>query len=223
MEDCVICVYAKPPIPGRTKSRLARTIGDVPAAELAAALLQDTLVTASRLDAAVQLWQPPEAKIEDFDGLIPDDVACRVQHGADLGARMANTFDAVLREGASRALLLGSDCVTHSVESLSEAFAALDRCGLVFQSAVDGGYVLVGLSDMTRMPFAAEIPWGTDEVMARTRSLLQRERMEWIELEKTFDIDYAEDLQLLAEFVDGNQRAATEAWLVRYGSRFLPA
>ena len=43
MEQAVICIFAKPPEPGKVKTRLIPELGEQRAAELAEAFLQDTV------------------------------------------------------------------------------------------------------------------------------------------------------------------------------------
>src|SRR3954463_9372687 len=45
-----VCIFAKPPVPGRVKTRLASTVGADLAAELAAAMLQDVWSVAVNSD-----------------------------------------------------------------------------------------------------------------------------------------------------------------------------
>ncbi len=208
-----ICIYAKPPIPGRTKSRLARDIGPDAAAGLAQALLLDACDAALQLpDCRVRLWHPPDSTPADFAGIVPAGIDFAGQQGADLGARMARTFKEVLSAGAERAILIGTDCVTHCVASFERAFAALARHQVVLEPADDGGYVLVGQSAPCAALFV-DVQWGTDTVMATTRIRLDDAGIVWRELPETFDIDHGSDLPTLRAFLAEHPRPHTAAWL----------
>ncbi|MBS1867708.1 MAG: hypothetical protein JSS69_17475, partial [Acidobacteria bacterium] len=50
MKRCAtICVFAKPPVPGKVKTRLIPLLGEKGAAELAAAFLEDTWASVAAL------------------------------------------------------------------------------------------------------------------------------------------------------------------------------
>ena len=63
--------------------------------------------------------------------------------------------------------------------------------------AEDGGYVLVGLRRAAPVLFDA-MPWGTDRVMAETRSRLEFAGLTWRELAPSWDVDRPEDFDRLA-------------------------
>ncbi len=214
-----ICIYAKPPIPGRTKSRLAADIGDEAAAALALALLRDTIDQALTVPAArVSLWHPPEASPGDFAGLVPEGLVYVAQDGSDLGERMSHTFCTTLGGDISRAVLIGSDCATHSVASLSRALTELETHQVVLEPADDGGYVLVGQSLHCAAMFH-DVAWGEGMVMETSRQRLNAAGIKWLELPETFDIDYADDLAKLRAFVADHKRPHTAAWLERHSDR----
>jgi glycosyltransferase A (GT-A) superfamily protein (DUF2064 family) len=70
-------------------------------------------------------------------------------------------------------LLTGSDCTAMTTADLAAAATALDEARLAFIPAEDGGYVLVGArrGGLERGCFR-DVPWGSAEVMAQTRSRL---------------------------------------------------
>ncbi len=211
-----ICIYAKPPVPGRTKSRLARGIGDRAAAELAAAMLTDLCNTALLVtQARVQLWHPPDATAEDFRGCVPTTIAFHAQSGANLGERMSNTFRQVLAEEDGRVLLVGSDCMTFTTQVYDAAFAALSYVPVVLQPANDGGYVLVGQSSWTPIMFE-RIPWGTRDVLTLTWQQLQKANVRHCELPPTFDVDEPEDLARVLEVEDSGRTPCISDWLRKH-------
>ena len=95
------------------------------------------------------------------------------------------------------ALLMGSDCPSLDARRLRRAVADLrDGADAVFAPAEDGGYALVGVSRAAAALFR-DVPWGTGEVMARTRTRLRRLRWRWTELPAVWDVDRPEDLARL--------------------------
>ena len=190
-------VFAKSPVPGQVKTRLARAIGDEAAAALHSQFVERTLVTAIAARAAgivdrVELWCAPDVDAPAFaTWQARFDVALQTQIGDDLGSRMRNALDSALIAGG-RAILIGTDCPTLDILYLAHAVAALDRNDAVFGPAEDGGYVLVGLR--RSLDAFSSIPWSTSEVMAMTRARLRKRGASWQELPQLWDVDDADDL-----------------------------
>ncbi len=214
----VICIYAKPPLPGATKSRLAESIGTETAAFLARAMLIDIIdCVAQTPNVKRQLWHPPNANAADFADLLPSDFACQCQQGEDLGQRMSHTFAQLLEQTTiDRVIIIGSDCITHSASTLQTAIDALADAEIVLQPALDGGYVLVGQRRWHPEMFS-DIPWGTEQVMSRTRRRLNNTGSRFCLLEKTFDVDRVADLDRLRIFLAKNERPATVRFLAKFG------
>jgi rSAM/selenodomain-associated transferase 1 len=188
-----IAVFAKAPVAGAVKTRLATLLGPEGAAGLHAGLVRHALSTAvqSRLG-PVELWCAPDASHPFFERCAQEfGVALRSQEGADLGERMRRAFDAAL--GARAALIvIGSDCPALRDADLRAAAAALRHNDAVIAPAEDGGYVLVGLSRPAPVLFDG-IDWGTSAVMGQTRARLAAAGIEWKELATLWDVDRPED------------------------------
>ena len=188
-----VAVFAKAPVPGEVKTRLAPLLGTEGAARLHAALVRRTLAVATEADVGrVELWCAPDASDPFFPACAAEfGAALRVQRGADLGQRMRAAFDAALGENAAL-VLIGCDCPALDAAILRQAAAALARHDAVIAPAEDGGYVLVGLSRPHAALFAG-VEWGGSSVMADTRARLERAGARWKELETLWDIDRPED------------------------------
>ena len=192
---CVVQIFAKAPVAGRVKTRLVPAIGAAQAAEIHASLVAQTLAvaTGARDDGtvdAVELWCDDNvpATSEWLGGF---DEPLRVQHGADVGERMAYALDDALRRGY-RPLLVGSDCPVLERTHFRAAREALDTQDAVFLPAEDGGYALVGLT--RPLDIFADVPWSTAEVMDVTRKRLRALGATWRELDPVWDVDRPEDL-----------------------------
>jgi rSAM/selenodomain-associated transferase 1 len=190
-----LLIFAKAPVLGRVKTRLIPALGADGAAALHERLCHAALAqaTAARL-APVELWCHPDTRHAFF-------TACRAmygvelheQRGADLGARMHNAFDHAF-ESSRYAVTIGTDCPDLTVGDLQNAFRALeDGYDAVLGPAVDGGYVLIGLSRPVPDLFT-EIDWGSDRVLAQTRARLADLDLRAKELPPRHDIDRPEDL-----------------------------
>lgn len=196
IEDCALIVFAKAPVPGYAKTRLAPVLGDEAAAHLAARMLAETLSRAVEADIGpVELCCAPDAAHPAFihaANLYGSRLTLSLQGEGDLGARMHR---ALVRNLAShpRALLIGTDAPRLCAAMLRAAAQALLTHPAVFAPASDGGYVLVGLSQAAPALFDG-IAWSTSEVMAQTRERLDRLGMTRIELPTLDDVDEPEDL-----------------------------
>ena len=202
VEASAVCIFAKPPIAGRTKSRLAAGIGESKAAQLAAAMLTDILN--SSLDTKstkVYLWRTPGSEISDFGKLerdFGDSIVWKQQRGDDLGERMATAFEESLRSHQN-CIVIGSDCVTVNSAVISEVIEKLDRSDLVLQPATDGGYTLISASKLYLKLFT-EINWGSPEVLPETLASAKQSGISVELLAETFDVDDLQDLQSLEKY-----------------------
>jgi len=192
-----IVQFAKIPTAGHVKTRLIPALGEQGALELHQQLLRHTWrsLNAAQL-APVELWRDQNSASSFFDDLTPPINPQHVQQGADLGERMANAVAAVL-ESCDVVLIVGSDCPQLDGDYLEAALQALyEGSEVVLGPASDGGYVLIGLRRAAPQVFS-DIDWGSDQVLAQTRSRLQASNCRWHELPERWDVDRPEDLQRL--------------------------
>lgn len=191
-----ILVFARVPEPGRVKTRLIPALGAEGACALYRMLLDHALSEAQAADiGAVELWwdRAPPSLVRDRWNT---DAPARVQEGADLGARMHTALESTLAANAVP-ILVGSDLPGLTRQHCRDAAAAL-RAGAdaVFAPALDGGYGLVGLTHPWPQGFDA-IPWGTDQVMTRTRARAAADDLAVRELAPLWDVDDGTDLARL--------------------------
>lgn len=187
-----VAVFAKAPVPGSVKTRLAPLLGAQAAARLHESLVRQALATAVRARlGAVELWCAPDASHPFFIQCARDSGATlHVQHGADLGARMGHAFARAHAAGRSL-VLIGADCPALEVADLLDAAAALEAHDAVLVPAEDGGYVLVGLARAA--PIFDAMAWGGPGVMAATRDRLRAAGLRWKEMRTLWDVDRPED------------------------------
>jgi rSAM/selenodomain-associated transferase 1 len=194
--DVQVAVFAKAPVAGEVKTRLAPLLGAADAAELHATLVRRALATAGNAGLGpVSLWCMPETGHPFFAACAAQyGVALQPQRGGHLGERMARAFDRLLATGP--ALLVGSDCPSLGAEDLRAAAASLATHDAVVQPAEDGGYVLVGLARAVPGLFEA-IRWGEASVMRDTRARLRAAGARWREMPVRWDVDRPEDYRRL--------------------------
>ena len=218
-DGAVLGIFAKHPVPGRVKTRLAARLGADGAAEAHAAMLLDLLDLwgGERYLAPggrrVVVFDPPDAA-SWFDAHAPAGFALQPQEGPDLGARMANFLSAELAEGADRVVVIGSDSPTLDPSHVVSAFLCLEHKDVVLGPAADGGYYLVGARRPVPELFR-DIPWSTPAVLARSVAALRESGRSLAVLPPWYDVDTPESWDLLAGHLAALRHAGLDPELPR--------
>ena len=187
-------MFAKAPLVGQVKTRLASGIGDRAAVALYEQLVRDTVTTAVQEKLApVTLYAGSTHPL--FVALGDEhDIAIKIQQGANLGLRMHNAIQSEL-EQADFVVLIGTDCPVMTADYLDQACRELCAgTGFVFGPAEDGGYVLIGARSAEKKLFT-DMRWSTSQVMQHTRERLRLLNRQYAELETLWDLDTPEDLE----------------------------
>ena len=203
-EDTVILLFAKAPVEGQVNTRLIPDIGKQAATQLQHELIEQRLsiLTGSSL-AAVELHCLPNTSHQCFlEAEQSYPLTLLNQVGDDLGERMCNALTVALQKYRF-CILLGTDAPALDAEAIAMAIAHL-RAGdpVVFVPAEDGGYVLLGLSEVHRFLFEG-ISWGSENVMQQSRHALVANGVDYRELDTCWDIDRVEDYQRYQKFKAG--------------------
>ncbi|HUP01980.1 MAG TPA: TIGR04282 family arsenosugar biosynthesis glycosyltransferase [Gemmatimonadota bacterium] len=189
----LVVVFAKAPEPGRVKTRLTPVLRAGEAADLARALLLDTLDIVDSIGADVVVAFAPATGRRSFERLLGRRRRLIAQGPGDLGSRLAGVTGQLLAVGKGPVIAVGSDCPALTAEVLRRAAAGLARADVVLGPALDGGYYLVALKAPHPEIFQG-IPWGTAQVMAATRERIEAARLAAAILEPARDLDTPEDL-----------------------------
>lgn len=191
--------FAKAPVQGTVKTRMAPHLSDAACAELHRALTRQ--VFTNLLEAKMcpqELWVGSEHPF--FSELTSDSgVPIFTQVEGDLGVRMAAAAKTALScDQVDGVILVGSDCPFINQAYLSQAIGVL-KAGqdVVVGPANDGGYVLLGMSRLNSLLFEG-IDWGTERVAGQTLQILKRLGWNYQLLSSLPDIDRPEDLALLS-------------------------
>ncbi|MEM9050048.1 MAG: TIGR04282 family arsenosugar biosynthesis glycosyltransferase [Pseudomonadota bacterium] len=196
----LLVVFARAPVAGRVKRRLAREIGSVAAvgwyrhqiAKLLREVGQDPrwdTVLAVTPDTAGRPGGgfPPCVR----PGIRPG-VPRIVQGRGDLGRRM----EAVFRQPRPGPIaIIGSDIPGISATIIAEAFGMMGRADAVFGPAADGGFWLVGLArGRRRVPAGLfdNVRWSTHHALADSLATLAEHRISFAA--PLADVDTATDL-----------------------------
>jgi len=195
-----LIIFARYPLPGRTKTRLIQRLGEAEAARLQDAMTRHTLQQASavasrrRVEIEVRFTGgSSEAMRERYGG----DFAYTDQGDGDLGQRLSRAA----AEASSRPIVIvGTDCPGISADILDAAFAALSDHDIVLGPALDGGYYLVGCRVFVPALFQG-IRWSTSEVLAQTRDAASRAGLSCALLQPLADVDVPDDLPACADLL----------------------
>jgi rSAM/selenodomain-associated transferase 1 len=202
--DLLLQQFARSPVLGQVKTRLAPTLGEEGALALHQRLVFhccNTLLE-SRL-APVQLWvagNPDHSLFKDCIELGVEGVYRQCE--GDLGARMAQALGQALHSHQS-VILVGSDIPGLDTHYLAAAVEALQNHDAVLGPATDGGYVLIGLKQFPAH-LMKDIDWGSDRVLAQTEQRLEQLGWRWQRLSPLPDIDRPEDLCHLPRSLAGH-------------------
>lgn len=193
--DSVLLVFSKAPVPGQVKTRLQPALSAEQATEAHCQLVHMTLQRAVQEPLCpVVLCCTPDIQHAFFQSCAQRySVKLSLQQGESLGERMHYALSEALAQ-YRRAVLIGCDCPSLTVEDLQQAFYALDRHDLVIAPALDGGYVLIGLNQAQPQLFS-EIPWSTPQVYSTSLLRAAQLGLSYQELTTQWDVDRIEDWQ----------------------------
>jgi uncharacterized protein len=211
MSDTALAIVARYPEAGRTKTRLARAIGNEEAAELYRSFLTDL----ARRFAGATLdlhwaFTPPEVDYQTFAATLAPSLAqymaCFPQQGDDFGTRLHNVFKWTAARRYPSTVLIGSDSPHISREIVAKAREALGEADVVLGPAEDGGYYLLAM----REPYDvfSGIPMSTSVVLQMTIEMAERQGLSVRLLEPLFDVDELPDLQRLAQVLEADPALA---------------
>ncbi len=160
-----LIIFVRNPELGKVKTRLAGTLGDEAALRIYIHLLEHTHRATHPLP--FDKWVFYADRVSAHDLWEPDTYHKKVQHGADLGQRMAFAFHHLFSLGYGEVVIIGSDCPALTSEIIQNAFTALHPGGVVLGPSADGGYYLLGLTRMHNRLFE-KIDWSTEKVFSQT-------------------------------------------------------
>ena len=210
MIPVVALVVAKAPVPGLAKTRLAASIGDRAAADIAAAALLDTLdaVAAAPVQARVV------AMTGDLDAACAsDEIRSRLdaftvvpQRGDDFAERLANAHvDAAAAAGNRRVLQIGMDTPQVSAEMHRRMRAGTLGTDAVLGLADDGGWWVLGVSDASMADCLREVPMSRPDTGALTLAALYAKGFHVDLVAELADVDTIDDIDVGAADVRGRQ------------------
>ena len=219
--DTAVVLFARLPVPGKAKTRLAKDVGLEAAAEFYRTMAERSFgatASSSRASSRTLFFSDgSEAEgIAQWVRAIGDDSLRLASQcdSPDLGERMRHALNRALECGGvdggrcEKAIVVGTDVPDLSAVHIDAAARALDDHDVVFGPAVDGGYYLLGVrrrksdgnSDDTTVEKALfqGIPWSTSTVLrdslvaARTAGLATAPETT---LPQLIDVDLIDDVK----------------------------
>jgi len=180
-----ICIFAKPPLPGKAKTRLIPALGSNGAAAVARALLKDVV------DAAVQV---PDSHVvisasEVFQA--EESLPVWLQPEGDLGVRIERTLQLALKS-SDVAVAVGADTPGLTPAMLAQAFDTLQNKDAVLGPTNDGGYYLVGARCCPDGLFQ-NIRWSNKETLQDTLRRFDEFKLDYGVGPEWFDLDTPDD------------------------------
>lgn len=195
----VALVVAKAPVPGLAKTRLAASLGDRLAAEIAAASLLDTL------DAVAAA--PVQARVVAMTGDLDDAIGVAEirrrldvftvipQRGDGFADRLANAHaDAAAAAGNGTVLQIGMDTPQVSADMLTECAEELLSAQAVLGLADDGGWWVLGVSDAAMADCLRAVPMSRPDTGALTLAALYAKGIEVSLVAEIADFDTVDDI-----------------------------
>ena len=220
MAKNAIIIFAKEPIEGQVKTRLASSIGDQKAVEVykefCSKIQQETFdwltqYTESKffnnpanpyaLDQVLG-WSCPKEQLVDKKPAILKSLFpfyhLLEQIGYDLGQRMFNVLHEYSKQGFEHIIIRGTDSPDLPIEYIEEGFEELQNNQVVIGPTEDGGYYCIGINTTlieiaTVEKLFQNISWSTESVFNETKSIADNNSLSLKVLPRWYDIDEDED------------------------------
>ncbi len=195
-----VLVVAKAPVPGLAKTRLAASVGEKAAADIAAAALLDTL------DAVATT--PVTHRVVAMTGNLQracraDEIRARLagfsvidQRGDGFAERLANAH-ADAAELGQPVLQIGMDTPQVRPDLLAACARRLLTAPAVLGMARDGGWWVLGVADGTHAGCLREVPMSRPDTGALTCTALERLGIPVALADELCDVDTVDDIAVV--------------------------
>ncbi|MDG2491606.1 MAG: TIGR04282 family arsenosugar biosynthesis glycosyltransferase [Flavobacteriaceae bacterium] len=196
MDKNLLIIFAKNPILGKAKTRLAASIGEKKALVIYKKLIEKTANIIGELSIEKELYYSDFIKKNDvWNNKV---TRKKTQRGKSLGERMENAFKNGFAEGYKNIVIIGTDLWDLETLEIEKAFESLEKNEGVIGPAQDGGYYLLGLSKWNPTVFQNK-KWGTSTVLNETLACFENKIVD--NLKTKNDIDTIEDLRAFPDLI----------------------
>lgn len=206
-----VVLFTRFPESGKVKTRLAKSIGEKNALDFYKVCCEHCFEETKKLGKTTKFAFITENKdISKSKDWLGDDFRIEVQQGTDLGVKMQNAADKILRK-FDRIVILGTDIPDISSDIIQQAFEKLNEYDIVIGPSCDGGYYLIGMNKLHKMIFD-DIEWSTERVLEQTITKIEKAGLTYALLPVLRDVDYFDDLKIWAE-QNRNKYHPVKIWL----------
>ncbi len=209
MKQSVLGIFAKEPIPGHVKTRLAAETSAGFAQRVAQAFLADTLLRFGNFDVGRMIVYAPTSARAFFESASQGDYELIPQAEGDLGNRLTQFFARARQRGFARIIAIGADSPTLPIPYVEQAFALLETNDVVIGPACDGGYYLIG-GTARELPMFEGIPWSTADAFDTTITRLKETDARLATLPPWYDVDTVDDWTFLCGEILKMRRAGID-------------
>jgi glycosyltransferase A (GT-A) superfamily protein (DUF2064 family) len=208
-----VLVVAKAPEPGRAKTRLAATVGNDLAANIAAAALLDTLDAVAATPAAARVVALTGDLNEAAGGAeLRERLATFTvieQRGEDFADRLANAHsDAGQGSPNSPVLQIGMDTPQVTAELLADCARQLLEATAVLGLARDGGWWILGVQTAAAAEWLRGVPMSQPDTGELTLKALHDNGIDVTLVRKLADVDVVDDVPAVREACSPQSRFA---------------
>jgi len=190
MKNALI-IFAKNPIKGKVKSRLAKTIGKDKAFKVYTKLLSLTYNHTKNLKPDKYLYLTKSID----DSLFDTSYVKKLQEGSNLGKRMLNSFKELFDSDYKKIVLVGTDIPSLTEKIIKESFEKLNTFDIVIGPSKDGGYYLIGLKKP--LDLFSGMTWGNKHVLHETIKRIKEYNKSYCLIKELIDIDDEKDLEFM--------------------------
>jgi len=199
MTSVIWVQFAKAPVRGRVKTRIAKTLGEHEALRIhkEISLAVNRQLLEGRRNSQDALWlsvgyaEQNDSVQDTFKELGFHFDSQHQQVDGNLGVKMRDAFEQATKK-ADCVFIVGSDFPVLDREYMFEAQSRLVNSDVVLAPTEDGGYGLIGVRT-NDLPDLSDIEWGSDLAFEQTKQACQRHGLSVDVLETRFDVDTEED------------------------------
>nr|MBA2482711.1 glycosyltransferase [Planctomycetota bacterium] len=180
-----LAIFARAPVLGQVKTRLARSIGDDAALAVYLHLVQHTACIAGLWPGPVAVFVSGERALVSASPL--GRFTLHDQADGGLGARLAAAVERV----DAPTMVIGVDCPGLQIEHLQRLSSALVAAPVAFGPASDGGYWGVAIREPRSIGpcFADDLPWSQSDLLSATQARLDAAAIAWSLVDTLDDLD----------------------------------
>ncbi len=194
MNNRLLIIFQKNPLPGKVKTRLAAEVGEMKALSIYKMLIRKTYEAIR--DVSCTQWVFYNEFIDKSDIWDPKHYDKFLQSGKSLGEKMKNAFKKGFGSGYKKICIIGTDCYGLTANVVENAFEKLGDHDYVIGPAADGGYYLLGMKNLNQSLFENK-QWSTDSVLKDTIYDIETNNQTCFLLPELTDIDQKDDLSVI--------------------------